>query len=112
MDDLIKRSDAIEYFMTNTNWHDEDGYMIEDAEEKRRLLTDYFDGIPSAQTEGEWIYCENEFGIDGYMCSECRLHIPWDYEHKFIGFIEDYRYCPACGTRMRVAKETDDEQHR
>ena len=54
MSDLISRQGAIEYFMTNTNWHDEDGYPIEDAEEKRKLLTDYFNGIPSAQ---QWIPC-------------------------------------------------------
>lgn len=49
MDDLISRQAAIEYFMTNTNWHDEDGYPIEDAEEKRKLLEDYFNGISSAE---------------------------------------------------------------
>ena len=52
MDDLIRRSDAIEYFMTNTNWHDEEGYPIDDAEDKRALLTDYFNGVQSAQ---QWI---------------------------------------------------------
>lgn len=55
MDDLIKKQDAIEYFMTNTNWHDEEGYPIDDAEEKRALLTEYFNGVPSAQ---QWIPCE------------------------------------------------------
>lgn len=48
MDDLIKKQDAIEYFMTNTNWHDEEGYTIDDAEDKRALLTEYFNGVPSA----------------------------------------------------------------
>lgn len=57
MNDLIRRQDAIEYFMTNTNWHDEEGYPIEDAEDKRALLTDYFNGIPSAQQEQRWIPC-------------------------------------------------------
>ena len=51
MDDLISRQAAIEYFMTNTNWHDEDGYEIHDAEDKRALLESYFDGVPSAQPE-------------------------------------------------------------
>ena len=51
MNDLISRRAAIEYFMTNTNWHDEDGYEIHDAEDKRALLKSYFDGIPSAQPE-------------------------------------------------------------
>ena len=52
MDDLIRRSDAIEYFMTNTNWNDEEGDPIDDAEDKRALLTDYFNGVQSAQ---QWI---------------------------------------------------------
>lgn len=52
MDDMISRQAAIKYFMTNTNWHDEDGYEINDAEDKRALLKSYFDGIPSAQ---QWI---------------------------------------------------------
>lgn len=51
MDNLISRQAAIEYFMTNTNWHDEDGYEIHDAEDKRALLKSYFDGIPPAQPE-------------------------------------------------------------
>ena len=50
-DDLISRQAAIEYFMTNTNWHDEDGYEIHDAEDKRALLKSYFDGILSVQPE-------------------------------------------------------------
>ena len=54
MSDLISRQDAIEYFMINTNWHDEDEEPIEDADEKRALLTDYFNGVPSANS---WIPC-------------------------------------------------------
>ena len=61
MSDLISRQEAVEYFMTNTNWHDEDGYTIEDAEEKRTLLTDYFDGVPSAN---QWISCSERLPED------------------------------------------------
>lgn len=49
MNDFISRKEAIEYFMTNTNWHDEDGYPIDDASEKRKLLEDYFSGVPSVE---------------------------------------------------------------
>lgn len=68
MSDLISRQGAIEYFMTNTNWHDEDGYPIEDAEEKRKLLTDYFNGIPSAQ---QWTPCSEGLptNADYYICT-------------------------------------------
>lgn len=49
--DCISRQAAIEYFMTNTNWYDEDGGMIEDAEDKRKLLENYFNALPSAQPD-------------------------------------------------------------
>ena len=51
MSDFISREAAIEYFMINTNWHDEEGYSIDDWYEKRKLLEDYFNGVPSAEPE-------------------------------------------------------------
>ena len=51
MDDLISRQAAIEYFVTNVGFHDEDGYPIEDSGELRKIWTEYFDGIPSAHSE-------------------------------------------------------------
>lgn len=51
MDDLISRQAAIDYFVTNVGFHDEDGYPIEDECELREIWTGYFDGIPSAQPE-------------------------------------------------------------
>ena len=55
---------------------------------------------------GEWLYCEDEHGVDGYRCSHCGKFIPWDYQHKFINFIEEYYTCPFCDARMG---DTDDE---
>lgn len=49
MNDLISRQAAIKYFVTNVGFHDEDGYPIEDSDELRKIWTEYFDGIPSAQ---------------------------------------------------------------
>lgn len=98
MDDLISRQAAIEYFMTNTNWHDEDGYEIHDAADKRALLESYFDGIPSAQPEqkvGKWI------GGDIGYCTCCG--------HK--GCASDIwnaceeMYCPNCGAKMEEQNE-------
>ena len=51
MSDLIDRQAAIDYFVTNVGFHDEDGYPIEDECELREIWTGYFDGIPSAQPE-------------------------------------------------------------
>ena len=47
MDDLISRAAAIEYLMTNMGWHDEDGYEVDDADEKRAIITDLVNGIPA-----------------------------------------------------------------
>ena len=100
MSDLINRQDAIEYFMTNTNWHDEDGYTIENADEKRALLTDYFNGVPSAEPErkkGHWI----EQGLIPYegirrRCSVCE---------KVYATYEPFDFCPNCGAEMQNAKQ-------
>lgn len=57
--------------------------------------------------QGEWIYGEHNVAMcDGYRCNRCDFFVPWDYEHKFIDFINDYHYCPSCGARMKGA---DDE---
>lgn len=56
---------------------------------------------------GEWIYGEHDVAMcDGYRCNRCDFFVPWDYEHKFIDFINDYHFCPNCGARMKGA---DDE---
>ena len=55
MDELISRQAAIDYFVTNVGFHDEDGYPIEDTDELRKIWTEYFSGIPSA--EPHWIPC-------------------------------------------------------
>ena len=47
MTDLISREAAIEYLMTNMGWHDEDGYEVDDADEKRAIITDLVNGIPA-----------------------------------------------------------------
>jgi len=61
-------------------------------------------GLPSIKSEqkrGRWIYGEDEYGIDGYHCDKCGFFVPWDYAHKFINYIEDYKFCPNCGADMR-----------
>ena len=94
MSDLICREDAIEALYKYS-------FVSKDIIERE------IKAIPSAdRPSGEWIYCEDEYGIDGYRCSNCGRHIPWDYQHKFINFIDDYHTCPFCDARMKGA---DDE---
>ena len=98
MDDCVSRQAAIDYFMINTNWYDEDGDRIEDAEDKRKLLTDYFNGIPSvtpAPRIGRW----RDTG-SGQECSECG-EIQYGYDNF-------RNYCPNCGARMEVGDADED----
>ena len=56
--------------------------------------------------QGEWINGEHDVAMcDGYRCNRCDFFVPWDYEHKFIDFIDDYNFCPSCGCRMRKENE-------
>jgi len=56
--------------------------------------------------QGEWIDGEHNVAMcDGYRCNRCGFFVPWDYEHKFIDFINDYHFCPNCGARMKGADD-------
>ena len=61
--------------------------------------------LPSAQQKrkkGRWIYGEHDIAMcDGYRCDKCGFFVPWDYKFKFIDFINDYHFCPNCGSDMR-----------
>lgn len=64
---------------------------------------------PSADRppQGEWIYCEDYVGHDGYECSNCGFFIPWAYDrYADSNFILNYHTCPHCDARMKGA---DDE---
>jgi hypothetical protein len=59
--------------------------------------------LPPAQPKrGRWLYCEDTTAdcVDGYRCDQCGLFVPWDYQHKSIGYIKDYNFCPNCGAKM------------
>ena len=102
MEDLIKRSDAIRNIEM---WLDNDGEMF-DVGLKQAIRE--IKRLPSAdRPQGEWIYGEHDVAMcDGYRCDRCGFFVPWDYEHKTIDFINDYKFCPSCGARMKGA---DDE---
>lgn len=53
------------------------------------------------EQEAEWIYGEDETGVDGWRCSECNFFEPWFYEFDDdIDFIKRYEHYPKCGRRM------------
>ena len=53
MGDLISRQAAIDYFVRNVGWYDDDGYPVEDSDELKKIWTDLINGIPSVQPEFE-----------------------------------------------------------
>lgn len=54
--------------------------------------------------QGEWIYCEDASGQDGYKCSECGFFEPWYYDFENHNFITDYAYCPSCGKLLQESR--------
>lgn len=118
MDDLISRTAAIEYLMTNMGWRDDDGYEVDDADEKRAIITDLVNGIPAVDAvpvvHAKWIYKERHrksyrqyTGYDATgethtimvldenegkepYCSECGAQAA----ESFL------MYCPRCGAKM------------
>lgn len=99
MSELIEREDVIAVV-------NDMPYDCFELDADREYLIERINDIPSAdRPQGEWIYCEDEYGIDGYRCSNCGKHIPWDYQHKFINFIDDYHTCPFCDARMKGADD-------
>ena len=70
--DTISRKAAIDYFVTNVGFHDEDGYPIDDSDELRKIWAEYFNGIPPAQPEPQWIPCsEGMPKKTGYYICTC-----------------------------------------
>ena len=96
MSDLIRREDAIAVV---ADYFDTIGFA-------RRYAKALINKVPSAERKGEWIYCEDDVAMcDGYRCDKCGFFVPWDYEHKFIDFINDYHFCPNCGAKMKGAED-------
>lgn len=79
-----------------------DNFFLHTWEKQNKALHMAIEAL-SEQPQGKWEYCEHEIAnyVDGYKCSHCGFFVPWDYEHKFINFIEDYNFCPSCGADMR-----------
>ena len=100
MRDLISRQAAIDYFVTNVGFHDEDGYPIEDECELREIWTRYFDGIPSAEPKrGKWIKTARWGRV--YYCDQCRNYLDFDGVNAGRG---STIFCPNCGAKMEVTE--------
>lgn len=63
--------------------------------------------------KGEWVYGEKD-GADGWYCSKCGFHIPWDYDYyglNNIDFIRDFHTCPHCDAKMLKYTGMDGEEN-
>ena len=104
MDDLIRRSDAIEAIVNLHVSHDREEIFKAYAKNPHSMTTDFegtlidainaVEALPSAdRPQGEWIS-----NHDGYwICSECGLRVL---------IYAKGNYCPNCGAKMKGA---DDE---
>lgn len=84
---------------------DSERKRIADAWCKAEYERGYKDGQESAERKGEWIYCEDDEGQDGYRCSECGFFVPWYYDYEDSNYILDYKACPHCLARMKGAED-------
>lgn len=91
--DLISRKDAIDAIMSEPpdahypSWYADILWKLPSAEPRKK---------------GKWIYGEKS-GQDGWYCSECNGFVPWYYDFyglDNIDFIEDFKTCPFCDSKM------------
>ena len=101
MSDLIRREDALKAIW---DWCCNREYAYTNA---TYWLQKRIESIPSAERKGEWIYCEDDEGQDGYRCSECGFFVPWYYDYEDSNYILDYKACPHCLARMKGAEDED-----
>jgi len=79
------------------NKEDIEELVAEKVEEIKEMLESQ-----SERKKGKWIYGEKS-GQDGWYCSECGGFIPWYYDYyglDNIDFIEDFKTCPFCDSKM------------
>lgn len=80
-------------------------------EAAKNAITDQWweeiDRVPAADVRpvvrGRWVYCENTFGQDGWMCELCHYFVPWSYKERLSVAEEKLsHFCPICGAQMEV----------
>ena len=76
MTDYISREAAIEYLTLNMGWHDEDGYPVDDWDERKAHIADLINGIPAADVRPKWISVEERLPEAGQrVLCYCRANI-------------------------------------
>ena len=98
MSDLIRREEAIDYFVTNIGIVDADGYAVDDYDERVKIWTERFSGIPSAEPE-QVAKVEVMEKPNKFKCSECGQY----FQITSCGITSSgspVAYCPHCGCRL------------
>ena len=112
MNDLISRQAAIDALGEKPLvWDDFSDFDLGKAAQWSDDV-DAIKALPTAQPQrkkGRWIYREHDIAMcDGYRCDKCGFFVPWDYKFTFIDFINDYHFCPNCGSDMRGEDDETD----
>ena len=97
MSNLIRRDKAIDYFVTNIGIVDADGYAVDDYDERVKIWTERFSGIPSAEpVERTAKVIDKSVGRHSIFdfdwigkCEKCGNEIQYAFD-----------YCPYCGSRL------------
>ena len=105
MDDYISRGAAVEYLTLNMGWNDENGYPIDDWDERKAIIADRLGGIPAADVKpvvrGRWKWVVGKaYAEDGSY----ELETPFPYCTncgKRPLHDETSTFCPYCGADMR-----------
>lgn len=95
MDDLISRAAAIEYLMTNMGWRDEDGYEVDDADDKRAIITDLVNGIPAVDA------------VPVVRCGKCKMRTDGGFCPVTELYVGENFFCAA----GRKRRESDGKSH-
>lgn len=102
---LIDADALLKYLMLNMGWHDEDGYEVDDWDEKQEIIKNLIDGVPTIDAvpvvHARWMECTGDSRL---MCSVCKNkeHVPTINGEPMVWW-----YCPSCGAKMD--KEGDRE---
>ena len=99
MSDYISREAAIEYLTLNMGWNDENGYPVDDWDERRAHIADLVNGIPAANVR-EVVYCKD--------CRFWRTNVPydgWGWCQNYVAGEDGRHEYFFCAVAVREEKE-------
>ena len=94
MSDIVRRQDVIDYLVTNMAWYDEEEREV-DGDEKRSIITDLINGVPSAKLNNKVHLCDS----CEYTYETCPSHD----EDAIFGDNDNFNIC-ACNEYIPIVK--------